>query len=731
MGRARRQAILMVAVVVGGLLATGLAALAQQPVVLGLGLLAPADSPAGRGAQLALAQINSAGGVIGPDGATYAFELLSVPVTSADEVRAALQALRERGIVALLGPDQDALVLSAFNDLRALQIPVLTAATGDTITIADTGDVIFRSRSPEQVYTEALVAYLTETLDAPVLVTVQVEASATTTESIASFTASLGQRGITPLSALQIEDPERLEAVLATLTNLQPDVVCLWGAPGVAVELLQQLRDAGWDGIYVYRDAADVAFRDLLLARAGLVDRGPVLGVTNWTPGVHNAQSDAFLSSYAETFSSVPDDRSAAAYDAVYLLAAAVAQGGGQPAAIRQALQNVSDLDGVQGTLNPRRFAVGEIISFAVVAQLNSYAAPLAQAQLVDGELLAMPGPALAVVPGTPQPTVAPFTPTPDYTSTPQGVWGEVNSARLNVRTGPGTSYAVIGQLSAGETVLPIGANVDFSWLVIPFRGQTGWVATYLVTLKGGQLNSLPIVIPPPSPTPALTATPTPSPFADLIVTGASLEPSRPIPGSPLTVRVVIQNIGSANSTDTAIAASFQPGEIYTSAAIPALAPGQLVTLVLSPVLTGSGAYSVQLVVDLNNLVNEGPAGEANNLYPITYTFDHALWMEAQITLNPGQEVPLLSSGATQLRWDGATLWAINGAQIVLLPGLTWSTAYYDVLPVMSGTAVARASLAPGTLVGLTTAPEGYRGYLRVDGFIGDSLRFSYRVYQP
>ena len=60
-------------------------------------------------------------------------------------------------------------------------------------------------------------------------------------------------------------------------------------------------------------------------------------------------------------------------------------------------------------------------------------------------------------------------------------MWGTVNSARLNVRTGPSTNYEILGQLNGGETIFPIGANVDFTWLVIAFRGQTGWVATYLV----------------------------------------------------------------------------------------------------------------------------------------------------------------------------------------------------------------------------------------------------------
>ena len=101
-------------------------------------------------------------------------------------------------------------------------------------------------------------------------------------------------------------------------------------------------------------------------------------------------------------------------------------------------------------------------------------------------------------------------------------------------------------------------------------------------------------------------------------------DPLRPIPGRPFNVRVTIQNIGNQSSIDTAIAATFQPGGVYASAPIPALAPGQSVQLVLTPTLNGSGTYTIDLVTDLNNLVNEGPVGESNNTYSVTYTLDHA-----------------------------------------------------------------------------------------------------------
>ena len=88
-----------------------------QPTIVRLGLLAAADSPAGRGAQLAIAEINGSGGITGMDGSLYVFELLSVPVRTVEEVRAGVAALNERGVLALLGPDDDAVLFAPPNRL--------------------------------------------------------------------------------------------------------------------------------------------------------------------------------------------------------------------------------------------------------------------------------------------------------------------------------------------------------------------------------------------------------------------------------------------------------------------------------------------------------------------------------------------------------------------------------------------------------------------------------------
>jgi uncharacterized protein YraI len=64
----------------------------------------------------------------------------------------------------------------------------------------------------------------------------------------------------------------------------------------------------------------------------------------------------------------------------------------------------------------------------------------------------------------------------------------------LNVRSGPGTGYTVIGTLNAGATVPVTGRNASSTWLQIEHRpGASGWVAAWLVT-PNGDIASLPVI---------------------------------------------------------------------------------------------------------------------------------------------------------------------------------------------------------------------------------------------
>lgn len=117
----------------------------------------------------------------------------------------------------------------------------------------------------------------------------------------------------------------------------------------------------------------------------------------------------------------------------------------------------------------------------------------------INGQVLAV----------TPSPTGVPPTATPVLSGVPIGAV----KTDLNVRTGPGTGYAVAGRLSAGTQVEIVGRSADGLWWYIVYVSapdQRGWVATeYAPSQNAG---GVPVIQPPTptvTPTPPATSTPT------------------------------------------------------------------------------------------------------------------------------------------------------------------------------------------------------------------------------
>ncbi|MBK8022730.1 MAG: SUMF1/EgtB/PvdO family nonheme iron enzyme [Chloroflexi bacterium] len=77
------------------------------------------------------------------------------------------------------------------------------------------------------------------------------------------------------------------------------------------------------------------------------------------------------------------------------------------------------------------------------------------------------------------------LTPTPPPTATPP-ILGSVNSLQsINVRNGPGTSYAAITVLQPGTPVTLLGTNTDGLWLNIRMaNGTEGWVSSSLIRIE-------------------------------------------------------------------------------------------------------------------------------------------------------------------------------------------------------------------------------------------------------
>lgn len=113
--------------------------------------------------------------------------------------------------------------------------------------------------------------------------------------------------------------------------------------------------------------------------------------------------------------------------------------------------------------------------------------------------------------------TVLPPTPEPgDPTAT------VIARAGVNVRTGPGVEFPIIGIAPFGSTLEVVGVSRDGTWWVVNLPGAPqnyGWVSNEYVQVQNG--DNVLVISSPPTPTPVSPPTPTATPAPDVIFTAS------------------------------------------------------------------------------------------------------------------------------------------------------------------------------------------------------------------
>lgn len=348
-------------------LATPAAQAVQVVPTLRIGYLGVQDSEVANGAQLAIDQINEAGGVIAANGMTFQLSLVTLAEPLRDDtLPQALDALVAQNVGVLLGPDTSAPLSPTNIDLlvgsgRA----VLTTATADALTATDARDVIFRLVAPERVYSYALAVYLLDDLDLDTVAVVQTDVDST--EALLDFGNILTERSVEPVGTVQLADATLLMEETAPLLDINPDAVVMWGPPADAVTLLTLLRDAGWTGQFAYRHAEEASRLGVLPDALG----AGTLGVSSWSYAHPGRPAGIFLTDYLTTFGHIPGPLAIAGYDAVWYLRTIVRESGTGQAEILAGLRRGPTLGLVAGTLRPADFADGDLIRTAVVYRLR------------------------------------------------------------------------------------------------------------------------------------------------------------------------------------------------------------------------------------------------------------------------------------------------------------------------------------------------------------------------
>lgn len=142
------------------------------------------------------------------------------------------------------------------------------------------------------------------------------------------------------------------------------------------------------------------------------------------------------------------------------------------------------------------------------------------------------------------QPTIA----LPTVTGTMSGPMVIVNLDQpdpINVRSGPGVLYDLIGTLLPGQRAPALGRSVGGDWILIYYpgvSGSKGWVLSALVSLSPGSLQ---IIEPPPTPTIAANQTIDPTLAAQFIQTPIPTRKATFTPAPPLVIPTYTDYSGS------------------------------------------------------------------------------------------------------------------------------------------------------------------------------------------
>jgi branched-chain amino acid transport system substrate-binding protein len=698
--------------VVLGLLAWALGVVSAQTMpIFRIGVLDNNDGALLRGAQLAVEEINASGGVQGADGTMFRLEIVAQPVDNL-QIGTSIANIGQASVIAVIGPEKSADALNNLPALQALRVPILTTATDDTLIAIDTTDQVIRIRAQEALQGRALANYLTGDLGASSIVTVQLDLESTA--SVVGFSTALSALGTPVQQSFLFDANNPIPRIAQTIVQNDYQIVATYGTPKLASELYIQLRDAEWGGIFAYNQTNAPDFRSAVPT----AQLSGILSTTTWSYANNDPISQAFVNFYIRAFGEVPNEIAAASYDGIYLLADAI----GKPGDLLTNIYATVNFQGVQGFLNPATLTRGETSNNVSVTELGIFGAPFPVVRFAGNQRVIDSGS-----------TIVQATATPAATNTPEGVFVLITRNAQNVRTGPGTNYEVIGQLKQNETAQVIGATADYSWVVISFRGQNGWLSTDILELNGDR-RTIPVVQAPPTPTPPpATATPTAQPFPDIVVLSAV--PNRLTINAPFSISITIANQGAVNATPFAIATSLTPGNIFSAINLPGLAAGQqtIVTLTGTLAAGSTGPQSVQIIADLNNELNEGTSGEANNnTYTYAYVADAPLLVgTATGTVTIGDLATFsLDGGSADIQWGGGGIVPLGGAQIGLMNGYpSIESTHYDVIFATPLSSNVITPAAVGQIIAIRTDGGNKLGVFVINSISGGTLTFTFRMY--
>src|SRR6201993_4042002 len=314
------------------------------------------------GVQMALEEINAAGGVLGKK---INLTVEDNETKQGETTTIARKLISQDHVVAIIGEVASSKTLEAAPIAQASKIPLIaTAATNPAVT--QTGDYVFRVCFTDDFQAVVIARFVLETLQKrkiAFMTDVKQDYSVGLTEIAKEYFEKNGGEIVKEQS--YSSDDKDFRAQLTAIKAANPDVIIITGYYPEASLIAKQARQFGINATLVGGDGWDGSS---LIPVGGKAIEGAYFSNHFSTEDKSPLVQD-FVKKYKQKYNTLPDAFAALGYDAAKLLADAIKRAGPpDPDKIRAAIQDTEGFPGVSGkiTIGKDRNAVKSAVILTI-----------------------------------------------------------------------------------------------------------------------------------------------------------------------------------------------------------------------------------------------------------------------------------------------------------------------------------------------------------------------------
>ncbi|MBC8171052.1 MAG: ABC transporter substrate-binding protein [Anaerolineae bacterium] len=335
---------------------------ATQTETFNIGLITTTSGPAKengenieQAARLALREINEAGGVL-RNGTRYTLNLRVYTAVSSSEASTTFQAALDDGMQIIIGPDYNAHILSNLTAASNAGLVQLVSATSAQIAATEADDAVLQMRATDETLVTSAAEYLLNTLDLTrfAFVAVRTDYGLDAADDFAQF-IDASDEGELVLRLEHDLDETDYEVLAQRIVDANVEAVAVWSNQPAASALLVALDELDWQGVFVYGYLTP-EFAEQITDMS--VD---VIAPVNWWAANHDWASQNFSTRYTARYNAMPIPQSASYYDAIYLIATALAESGTTASSLQTWFTSLDSFTGVQGEYAPGTYDTGEL----------------------------------------------------------------------------------------------------------------------------------------------------------------------------------------------------------------------------------------------------------------------------------------------------------------------------------------------------------------------------------